>query len=29
MVLDAAERTLQIDFDRVGTSAAPHNSSAA
>jgi hypothetical protein len=25
LVLDAAQRTLEIDFDRIGASAAPHN----
>jgi predicted anti-sigma-YlaC factor YlaD len=29
MVLDAAERTLEIDFDRIGASATPHNATAA
>jgi hypothetical protein len=29
LVLDAAQRTLEIDFDRAGTSAAPHSASVA
>jgi predicted anti-sigma-YlaC factor YlaD len=29
MVLDAAQRTLEIDFDRAGAPTAPHNATAA
>ena len=29
MVLDAAQRTLEIDFDRIGPAAAPHSATAA
>ena len=29
LVLDAAQRTLEIDFDRIGASATPHNATAA